>query len=53
MRHEELKRQDGGILNTKIIILDDVITTGSTILSAMNTLNQAGWKHVYALSIAH
>lgn len=36
-----------------IIIIDDVITTGSTIREAMDTLRAAGFEHVSGLSIAH
>lgn len=36
-----------------IIVIDDVITTGSTMKEAMATLNKAGFTNVRGLSIAH
>ncbi len=39
--------------NTKIIIIDDVSTTGSTLNEARETLLQAGFADVQALTIAH
>ncbi len=37
----------------QIIVIDDVITTGSTIKEAMDTLTTAGFPNVTGLSIAH
>jgi ComF family protein len=39
--------------NATIIVIDDVITTGSTIREAVGTLTNAGFKNVYAISLAH
>lgn len=39
--------------NSMLIVLDDVITTGSTIRDSMNTLRNAGFDNVCGLSIAH
>jgi len=39
--------------NKKIIVIDDVITTGSTMKEALNTLRSAGFQNVYGLSVAH
>jgi len=39
--------------NCFIIVIDDVITTGSTMRDAINTLRQAGFKNSYGLSVAH
>lgn len=36
-----------------IVVIDDVITTGSTMRSALDTLKFAGFKNVYGLSLAH
>jgi len=36
----------------KVIIVDDVWTTGSTIMAATKALKKAGVKHVYALTVA-
>ncbi len=36
-----------------VIIIDDVITTGSTIKEAMETVQTAGFGRVYGLSVAH
>ncbi len=36
-----------------VIIIDDVITTGSTIKEAMQTMKDAGFLNVYGLSLAH
>jgi predicted amidophosphoribosyltransferase len=38
---------------TQIIIIDDVMTTGSTAKEARETLLAAGYKNVGALTIAH
>ena len=35
-----------------ILIVDDVFTTGSTILRAVSTLKEAGAQHVHALTFA-
>ena len=40
-------------LQKRIIIIDDVITTGSTMHSAMETLRAAGAKNVFGIGIAH
>jgi competence protein ComFC len=37
----------------RIIVIDDVITTGSTITEAIHTLKAAGLQDVYGLSVAH
>jgi predicted amidophosphoribosyltransferase len=39
--------------NTIVIIIDDVITTGSTMREAINTMKKAGFEKVYGLSLAH
>lgn len=36
-----------------IVIIDDVITTGSTMHEAIETLKKAGFERVYGLSLAH
>lgn len=41
------------ILNKHIILIDDVTTTGSTLLSAHETLQKAGFKNISAICIAH
>ena len=41
------------ITHIPIIIVDDVITTGSTMREAIDTLKNAGFGHVYGLSLAH
>jgi len=38
---------------THIIVIDDVITTGSTMREAIDTLKNAGFKDVSGLSLAH
>lgn len=47
--NEMLKQDNCNI----IVVLDDVITTGSTIGSAIGLLNANGFKKVYGLSLAH
>lgn len=42
-----------GMLPTEVLLVDDVITTGSTIRSATETLKRAGVTHVYAFSLGH
>ncbi len=41
------------IRDSRLFLLDDVITTGSTMQSAMTCLYQAGFKNVYGISLAH
>lgn len=41
------------LFNRTIVLLDDVYTTGSTLLEARQTLEKAGAKKVYALVVAH
>jgi len=36
-----------------IVIIDDVITTGSTMKEAIDVLQKAGFAHVHGLSLAH
>jgi len=48
----ELKNLSVGFEIT-VIVIDDVITTGSTIKEAMGTLRQAGFENVRGLSLAH
>lgn len=40
-------------LNSQIIIIDDVVTTGSTIKEARDALLGAGFKDVSAITLAH
>ncbi|MFA6295654.1 MAG: hypothetical protein WC666_04575 [Candidatus Paceibacterota bacterium] len=39
--------------NYLIIVIDDVITTGSTMKEAINTLRKAGLEKTFGLSVAH
>ncbi len=41
------------VTNKTIILIDDVITTGSTISEARRVLKEAGAKEIYAYTIAH
>lgn len=43
----------GEITGATIIVIDDVITTGSTMKEAVGTIRKAGFKNVYGLSLAH
>ena len=36
-----------------VVVIDDVITTGSTMRDAIGTLRNAGFKNTYGLSFAH
>ncbi len=40
-------------LEKKILIIDDVITTGATMHEAQQALKKAGYLHVYGISLAH
>jgi len=46
----ELRRDP---LNHFIVVIDDVITTGSTIKDAVDTFRRAGFANTYGLSVAH
>jgi predicted amidophosphoribosyltransferase len=39
--------------NHLLIVIDDVVTTGSTIREAVNTLRKAGFEKTFGLSVAH
>jgi ComF family protein len=41
------------ICNKKLILIDDVVTTGSTIRECAKALKQYGAADVYAISLAH
>lgn len=45
--------KDGIETPERVILVDDVITTGSTLKEAAATLRQAGVKQIWALTIAH
>lgn len=44
---------DGRVAGTYVILIDDVVTTGSTLSEARQTLLSAGATNVLALAIAH
>jgi|SRR3989344_1584872 len=44
---------DPRVLGKYVILIDDVITTGSTLLEARKTLLEAGARDVFAFTIAH
>ncbi|MEQ1500361.1 MAG: phosphoribosyltransferase family protein [Parcubacteria group bacterium] len=44
---------DPRVENKYIILIDDVVTTGSTLREVRKTLMEAGTKEVYAFTIAH
>ena len=58
-RSERLKNQHNtfkvaeGVLNSNIILVDDVTTTGATIKEARDILIKNGAKKVMAITIAH
>lgn len=41
----------GDVQNAKILLVDDILTTGATLDEAAKTLKQAGAKSVYALTL--
>ncbi|HTK33388.1 MAG TPA: phosphoribosyltransferase family protein [Candidatus Paceibacterota bacterium] len=41
------------IKNCKVVIIDDVITTGSTMREAIDTMKKSGFTNVSGLSVAH
>jgi hypothetical protein len=41
------------LVSQPVVIIDDVITTGSTIYEAIETLRKAGFQQVHGLSVAH
>ncbi len=43
----------GDISDIQIILIDDVITTGSTIKEAIETLKRVGFKNIRGISVAH
>lgn len=51
---DEIKASTPGALSASTaIVIDDVITTGSTMKEAMETLRAAGFEKVLGLSLAH
>jgi len=55
---EGLFKVDGKILDSKFknmtfIIIDDVVTTGSTMKEAVSTMRKAGFTSTWGLSVAH
>jgi predicted amidophosphoribosyltransferase len=42
-----------GLTNYLLIVIDDVVTTGSTIRDAISTLRKAGFTQTFGLSVAH
>jgi len=49
----ELISSNSQFKNISIVIIDDVITTGSTMKEAMETFKTAGFNNISALSLAH
>lgn len=45
--------EKSGILGAKVLLFDDVITTGSTVKECAKILKRAGAKEVWALALAH
>ena len=46
------KSEKGGIRGTTVFIIDDVVTTGATLLECAKVLKQAGVKEVYGITLA-
>jgi predicted amidophosphoribosyltransferase len=44
--------RDNSIVDKKVILIDDVVTSGATLNSATQTLLKAGVREVYGLVIA-
>lgn len=42
----------GGFNNTTIFLVDDIVTTGSTLIEAARILKKKGAKHVFGLTLA-
>jgi len=58
-RTERLKNLDGAFrlvgradLSQRIVLVDDIVTTGSTLLECYKVLTEAGYKNVSALTLA-
>lgn len=45
--------RDGCAKKYSIVIIDDVITTGSTVKEAMQTMSYAGFEDIIGISVAH
>lgn len=50
---QESVAQHSEFKNKQVIIIDDVITTGSTMKEAMETMRKVGFENVYGLGVAH
>ncbi len=43
---------EGAVPECSIVLVDDIVTTGSTLLACAEALRAAGAKHVFALTLA-
>jgi len=46
-------RKNPDMMDRTVVIIDDVLTTGSTMDEAILTLQNAGYKKVFGLALAH
>ena len=51
--NEKARPLRSDLSNHFVVVIDDVITTGSTMRDAVGTLRRAGFKNAYGLSLAH
>lgn len=49
----QIKKDRPEILNSTFIVIDDVVTTGSTMKEAVSTMRNAGLTNTWGLSVAH
>jgi len=51
--HQKISASNSNFKNSTFIIIDDVVTTGSTMKEAVLTMRKAGFQNTWGLSVAH
>ena len=51
--HRKIKQENAEFKNRPLVVIDDVLTTGSTLREAIVTLEKAGFTNVSGMALAH